>query len=47
MNSLLHCDDTSIVELTKLSSRSEELFMSYKDYPWFKGQAIKSIVSRP
>lgn len=52
MNSLAHGNNISAVEVTNISnhgvwlfSHGKELFMSYKDFPWFKDQAIKSVVN--
>lgn len=45
-------EDTSPVEVTHISSHgvwllagSQELFMSYDDFPWFKDVAIRKILS--
>ncbi len=50
MNSLAHGDSTLVVEVTNISSHGvwllyndKELFMSYKEFPWFKDQPVKSI----
>ena len=52
MNSLAHGNNTSAVEVTNISahgvwlySHGKELFMSYKDFPWFKDQAISSVIN--
>ncbi|MEN8175134.1 MAG: DUF2442 domain-containing protein [Pseudomonadota bacterium] len=52
MSSLAHGDSTSVVEVTNISAhgvwllvRSKELFMSYEDFPWFKDQAVKTILN--
>ena len=52
MKLLLHGDDTSVVEVTNISSHGiwllncdKELFLSYDDFPWFKDQTIKSITN--
>ena len=52
MSLLTHGNNTSTVEVTNISihgiwllANSEELFMSYKDFPWFKDQPIKSIIN--
>ena len=52
MKSLAHGKNTSAVEVTNISAhgvwlltRNKELFMSYDDFPWFKDQAVKSIVN--
>jgi len=51
MNSLAHGKSTSAVEVTHISSHGvwllahdNEFFMSYEDFPWFKDQAVKSIL---
>ncbi len=45
-------NDTSVIEVTNISSHgiwllvhSEEFFMSYEDFPWFKGQPVKAILN--
>lgn len=52
MRSLAHGDSTLAVEVTNISAHgvwllahNRELFMSYDDFPWFKDQAIKSIIN--
>ena len=52
MSLLMHGNNTSTVEVTNISihgiwllANSKELFMSYKDFPWFKDQPIKSIIN--
>ncbi len=52
MNSLAHGNNTLAVEITNISkhgiwllAHNKELFMSYEDFPWFKDQAIKSILN--
>ncbi|MBA1446714.1 MAG: DUF2442 domain-containing protein [Gammaproteobacteria bacterium] len=52
MSLLAHGNSTSAVEVTNISShgvwllaQNKELFMSYEDFPWFKDQAIKSIIN--
>jgi hypothetical protein len=52
MNSLVHGNDISAVEITHISShgvwlltRQEELFMSYEDFPWFKNQLVNTIIA--
>lgn len=52
MKSLAHGKNTSAVEVTNISAhgvwlltRNKELFMSYDAFPWFKDQAIKSIIN--
>lgn len=52
MSSLAHGDDTSVVEVTNISThglwllvRSKELFIAYEDFPWFKDQPVKCIVN--
>ncbi len=52
MNSLAPGRNTSVVEVTNISAhgvwilaRDKELFMSYEDFPWFKGQTDKSITN--
>jgi len=51
MSSLQHGKDTSLVEVTHISSHGvwllahgKELFMSYQDFPWFKDQPVKTII---
>lgn len=50
MSSSVPGNTTSAVEITNISShgiwllcRDEELFLSYQDFPWFKGQPKKKI----
>jgi len=50
MNSLALGNSISPVEVTHVSShgvwlltQSEELFMSYDDFPWFKNQSIQAV----
>ena len=52
MSSLAHGNSTLAVEVTNISTHGVwllahdiELFMSYEDFPWFKDQAVKSIVN--
>lgn len=52
MSSLPHGNSTSLVEVTHISSHGvwllaheKEFFMSYKDFPWFKDQAVKAIIN--
>ena len=52
MNSLAHGNNISDVEVTNISSHGiwlfshgKELFMSYKDFPWFKDRPVKSIIN--
>lgn len=52
MNSLVHGKNTLAVEVTNISAHgvwlltcSNELFMSFDDFPWFKNQTIKSIIN--
>ncbi len=52
MNSLAHGNDTSAAEVTHVSSngvwilvQGEELFMSYDEFPWFKEQPLRAILS--
>ncbi|MEJ1339135.1 MAG: DUF2442 domain-containing protein [Candidatus Sedimenticola sp. (ex Thyasira tokunagai)] len=47
-----HGNSTLAVEVTNISAHGvwllahdKELFMSYKDFPWFKNQLIKSIIN--
>jgi hypothetical protein len=51
MSSLQHGKDTSLVEVTHISSHGvwllahgKELFMSYQDFPWFRDQPVKTII---
>lgn len=51
MNSLARGKNISPVEITHISSHgvwlltsSEELFMSYADFPWFKNQPVNAIL---
>lgn len=52
MSSLTQGDNTLAVEVTNISAHGvwilahdKELFMSYADFPWFKDQAVKSIIN--
>jgi len=52
MSSLAHGNNTLAVEVTNVSSHGvwllahdKELFMSYKDFPWFKDQTIQNILN--
>ena len=52
MSSLAHGDNTSVVEITHISTHgvwllthNKELFMSYDDFPWFKNQTVTSIIN--
>jgi Protein of unknown function (DUF2442) len=52
MKSSAHGNSTSEVEVTHVSANGvwllahkKELFMSYEDFPWFKDQAVKSILN--
>ena len=52
MNSLALGNNTLAVEVTNISTHgvwllthNKELFMSYKDFPWFKDQSIKSVIN--
>jgi len=52
MSLLAHGKSTLAVEVTNISAHGvwllahdKELFMSYDDFPWFKSQAIKSIIN--
>lgn len=52
MSSLAHENNTSAVEVTHVSghgvwllAHDKELFMSYKDFPWFKDQTIQNILN--
>lgn len=52
MFSSVHGDNILTVEVTNISSHGvwilthgKELFMSYEDFPWFKDQAVKSIIN--
>ncbi len=52
MNLSVHGNSTLGVEVTNISAHgvwllahNKELFMSYEDFPWFKDQAIKSIIN--
>ena len=52
MSSLAHGNNTLAVEVTNVSghgvwllAHDKELFMSYKDFPWFKDQTIQSIIN--
>ena len=52
MSLLAHGNNTSVVEVTHISTHgvwllahNKELFMSYDDFPWFKDQAVKSIIN--
>lgn len=51
MNSLALGNNISPAEVTHISShgvwlltRTEELFMSYEDFPWFKSQPVNAIL---
>ena len=51
MNSLALGNSIFPVEITHISSHgvwlltpTEELFMSYEDFPWFKNQPVKAIL---
>ncbi len=48
----MHGNSTLAVEVTNISAHGiwllaheKELFMSYDDFPWFKEQAIKSVIN--
>jgi hypothetical protein len=50
MSSLAPGKNTSAIEVTNISAhgiwilvRDREFFMSYEDFPWFKGQTAKTI----
>jgi len=52
MSSLAHGTNTLAVEVTNITTHGiwllaheKELFMSYEDFPWFKDQTVKSIIS--
>ena len=52
MNSSTHGIPTSGVEVTNVSSRGiwllsgeNELFLSYEDFPWFKDQPLRRILT--
>jgi len=52
MSLLAHGNSTSQVEVTNISSHGvwllahdKELFMSYKDFPWFKNQTVENIIN--
>ena len=52
MKSLMHGSSILPVEVTNISTHGiwllahkKELFLSYNDFPWFKDQAVKSIVN--
>ncbi len=52
MSSISHGKDTSAVEVTHISTHGvwllahgKEMFMSYEDFPWFKDQAVKTIIN--
>ena len=52
MSSLAHGNNILAAEVTNISTHGvwllaheKELFMSYEDFPWFKDQAVKSIVN--
>lgn len=52
MNSLARGSSTSAVEITNISthgvwlySHGKELFISYRDFPWFKNQTINSVIN--
>ena len=51
MSSIADGKNTSEVEVTHISTHGvwllahgKEMFMSYEDFPWFKDQAVKSII---
>jgi len=52
MSSLALGNSTSQVEVTNISSHGvwllahdKELFMPYKDFPWFKNQTVENIIN--
>ncbi len=52
MSLLAHGKNTLAVEVTNISAHGvwllahdKELFMSYEDFPWFKEQPVKNILS--
>ncbi|MBE9568850.1 MAG: DUF2442 domain-containing protein [Proteobacteria bacterium] len=52
MSSLAHGNNTLTVEITNISAhgiwllvREKELFLPYKDFPWFKNQTVKAILN--
>ena len=52
MSLLAHGERTSDVEVTHVSTHGvwllangKELFMSYKDFPWFKDQPLRAILN--
>ena len=52
MSSLTHGDNISEVEIANISpygvwllAHGKELFMSYKHFPWFKDQTLKTIIN--
>lgn len=52
MSLLVHGNSILAVEITNISTHgvwllahNKELFMSYEDFPWFKDQAVKSIIN--
>ena len=52
MSSLAHGNNTLEVEVTNISTHGiwllahdKELFMPYDKFPWFKDQAVKSIIN--
>ena len=52
MNTLVHGNNTSAIEVTNISAHGvwllahdKELFISYDDFPWFKDQTVKSILN--
>lgn len=52
MKSLAHGKNTLTVEVTNISAhgiwiltKDKELFISYKDFPWFKDQTVNSIIN--
>ncbi len=52
MSSLAHGNSTLAVEITNISSHGiwllahdKELFMSFKDFPWFENQTVKTILN--
>lgn len=52
MSSLAHGSNTSVAEVTHISSHGiwlflhdKELFLPYAEFPWFKDQPVKSIIN--
>jgi len=52
MSLLVHGNSTSVVEVTNISSygiwllaHDKELFIPYRDFPWFKDQTVNSIIN--